>query len=256
MRRRFEAAVAAFLMLAIGLQALALRPIFPPAHHTWTLVQHPLNAACAASASTCSITLTTSTAAGDLLIAYGLPGGSGKTFSTASAAAGTWVHPTGCAGSDTTAGSADIGYVLSSSVTAGPIVITMSAAATAATWSAGIVEYHFTSPPAVFDVCSGGSTCDRSTAAANLAGCSPGTITGSNDVVVQYGLFAGTASGCPNSGTSPADFPAGDAFCGLLNTTSNAAGTYTNTSGRAALGAAAFKETSATSTRRAPPMIY
>jgi hypothetical protein len=249
MRRDHICAILFYLgvvvLLAMLSQSIGIR------HHTWTLIQHPNNSACTASATSCTITMTQATGSGNLLIGVVLPGGTSKTFSTGTAGAGTWVHPTGCAASDTTAGSADIGYVLSSTSGVSSIVLTISAAASAATWSAEVVEYHFTSPPSAFDVC---SERDASTAAANLAGVSVGTISGTNDVVVQYGLFAGTASGCPNSAASPADFPSGDAVCGLMNTTSNTAGTYTNTSGRAALGAAAFKETS--TVRIMPPSVY
>lgn len=99
--------------------------------------------------------------------------------------------------------------------------------------------YTFTGTSMAFDV---GAATTAGGGGVNMAGLSAGTLTGTNDVIIQYAVGAGTFSGCPNSAASPAAFPNGNAVCGLINSTNNAAGTYTNAAGAAFLGSITFKE--------------
>jgi hypothetical protein len=116
-------------------------------------------------------------------------------------------------------------------------------------------EYSFTGTSVSFDAC---NNRDQSTAAANIAGATLGSLTGTNDVIVQVGSFAGTASACGSQGGTngnPSSFPTGDAFCGFINTTTTTANTYTSTSGRAALSVLAMKENTAGNSTM-PPSVY
>jgi hypothetical protein len=203
-----------------------------PAHATISLVQHVTG--CSGNATPCSLAVS-STTAGNLLVGVGqfLQGSNTMTSITG----GTSVHPAGCAGSDASGGSSDVAYVLSA--TGGDTTITFTGSTSFA--QVDLLEYHSTNGVMAFDVC---ANRDQNSSASNIAGVSPGTLTGSSDVIIQHGQFVGNATGCPNSSASPADFPNSNAICGLMNTTNNAAGTYTNTAGNAGLGAVAFKEAS------------
>ena len=212
-----------------------------PAHASFTLSQHLSNTSCG-GVSSCAVPGFTAVAAGSFIVGVEVSAGT-ITPSAGTSGGGIWTVPSGCttvancSESDSTAGGVAVQYILSS--TGSPTTISCTAS-TAVIAVCDVIVYTFTASSVSFDV---GAVRDVSTAATNLAGESPGTITGTNDAVIQYGAFSGTASSpCPNSAASPGDFPAGDAVCGLINTTSNTAGTYTNTSSRAALGAIAFKE--------------
>lgn len=207
-----------------------------PSWGAWTLKNHTTG--CTGSSSPCALTVP-STTAGNLLVGVGLIQANGGTMT--SITGGTSVHPAGCAGNDVgTARSSDVAYVLSA--TGGSTSITFTASAAFDT--VDLLEYSYTGTPISFDVC---SNRDQSVAAVNIAGVSCGTLTGTNDAIIQLGVFSGNASApCPNSAASPADFPNGDSACGLINTTNNAAGTYTNTSSAGPLSSIAFKETAGT----------
>lgn len=80
----------------------------------------------------------------------------------------------------------------------------------------------------------------------SLTGLSPGTLGGTNDYILQYGVNNNNFSACPNSATNPNVFPSGNAACGLLNSTNNAAGTFSGVAGTVqGNGSVAFKEASA-----------
>jgi hypothetical protein len=215
------------------------------AHATITFSQAKGNAACG-NVGSCTVTGFTAIAAGSFLIAR--MGSSATTLpaSAGSSNAGTWVVPAACATNadcheaDTTGGSVAVQYILSTTGTPTSIICT---AATGSMTDCAVSVYTFTSSPMSFDV---GAVRDQTTAATSFAGTSAGTLTGTNDVIIQYGVTNGTFSACPNSGAAPADFTNGNSLCGSINSTNNAAGAWTlSGSGRAALGAIAFKEAAA-----------
>jgi hypothetical protein len=201
---------------------------------TWTMVQH-VSTGCAGTLSPCSVTVS-STTAGNLLI--GVLHATNTNVTLTSISGGTSANSATCNSSDASSGSAAIAWVLNA--TGGDTSITF-------TWSSGysidtdVLEYHSTNGVSSFDVC---NNRDQAGFAANIAGISPGTLSGSNDVILQYAVFSGHCNACPNSALSPSDLLAGNAICGLMNSTNNAAGTYSNASSAAALGAVAFKEAS------------
>jgi hypothetical protein len=211
-----------------------------PAHAaTWALVQHASTSNCG---SPCTLTLTQNTTAGNIgIITTGFTS-TGKTISAISGG-GTWIHPT-CSGSGSGNGhSVDVWYILSLTGGVGSIQTTSSA-------TQDFLEFTEYSNPngGAFDVCA----MRNAASGTNLAGTSAGVLGGSNDVILQFAVMGGTASGCPNSAASPADFPNGDAACGLINSTNNAAGNYTNTAGSAAMGSIAIKEASGGGTSVSP----
>jgi hypothetical protein len=213
-----------------------------PAHATITFSQVKGNASC--SATTCSVTGFTAIAAGSFIVARASSSGTGITFSSGAASGGgTWVIPSGCTTnsdcheSDTTAKSVMVEYILSS--TGSPTSLTVGTASGTIADTA-VAVYTFTGSSMAFDV---GAVRDQTTSATSFAGTSAGTLTGTNDAILQYGSTNGNFNSCPNSSASPADFTNGDGLCGLINSTNNAAGTWgLSTTGAGALGAIAFKE--------------
>lgn len=203
----------------------------PAAHATWTLKQHVINSAGCTSPCTIAVSATT---AGSLLVWVGHFGAAAGTMT--SMTGGTSVHPASCAGTVASTNSADVAYVLSATGGTTSIVGTASLGFN----SADVLEYTGSGPFSIDGAC---VVRNVTTAAVNLAGVAHGALTGTNDVILQFGAFNGNASGCPNSAASPADFPNGNAACGLINSTTIAAGTYTNTSSKASLVTIAFKDT-------------
>lgn len=212
------------------------------------------NASCG-GASSCTVPGFTAVPAGSLIVAR-MGGNGGLAASAGSSNAGTWTVPSGCSTvsdcseSDSTAGNTAIEYILSSTGSPTSIICT---ATTAVISDCSVAAYTFTGSSMSFDV---GNVRDQTTSAASFAGVSAGTLTGTNDVILQYGTTDSNFTGCPNSAASPADFTNGNAFCGLVNTTNNAAGTYTlSASGRGALGAIAFKEAGGGGGSPPPPKL-
>jgi hypothetical protein len=210
---------------------------FPVWAGTFANIQKPCNTACPTSGTTCAVTVT-STGTGHIMVAIAFRDTAGATQTISSVSgAGTWVHPTGANGVDATAGSSDSAYNLSSTSGVTSITLTLSAAV-ATTWAACVEEYSFTASGVAFDVA--GSR-DQSTAAANFTGVGL-TLAGGNQLIVQYGNDSGTCSGV-SAGYGDTVFPNNNCLADALNTSSGTAPTWTSTSGRAALGAIAFKET-------------
>lgn len=225
------------LIIILGLLFCAI-----PARATITFTQVHGNAACG-SVSSCTVSGFSAIAAGSMIIEK--LGGSVTTLIASAGAsnAGTWVVPSGCTtnadchSTDATAGTAAVAYILSSTGTPTTIACT---ATLATITDCSVSVYTFTGASMSFDI---GAIRDQTVTGTSYAGTSAGTLTGTNDIIFQYGSSNGTFSGCPNSAASPADFTNGGANCGLINSTNNAAGTLTlSITGRAALGAIAFKE--------------
>lgn len=217
-----------------------------PAHATITFVQVHSNVACG-NVTTCTVTGFTAIPAGSFIVARASASVSFTFSSGAASNAGTWTIPSGCTTNtacnenDATAGSVVVEYILSSTGTPTSIVVGTASGANIADVSVAV--YSFTGSSMAFDV---GSVRDQTVTGTSYAGTSAGTLTGTNDIILQYGTTNGNFSVCPNSAASPNDFTNGNALCGLVNSTNNAAGTFTlSTTGRAALGAIAFKEAAA-----------
>jgi hypothetical protein len=198
----------------------------------WSLVQSPINATCG-NVTSCVVTLSSNTLSGSLLVAV-FTSGSPPISITSASGAGTWTLCSGCASSDTTAGSSDIIYNLNS--TSGVGSITLNFNTNCGACDVKIYEIAVTNGPAVLDT---QGNRDQSTNATSIAGVTL-TLTGTTDAILQGGIASGTFSGIDSSYTN-SDFTNGNGRAILLNTASGTAPNWTSTSGRAALTAIAFK---------------
>src|SRR5580700_1861251 len=107
-----------------------------PHHHTWTVVQHAIKAACTTTNSTCSVPVS-STGSGHIIAVWISIDAASETV-TGISGGGTYVHNSNCIGTGATAYS-DCWYTLSSSSGSTSIVATRSTS-TSANWSVEIVE--------------------------------------------------------------------------------------------------------------------
>lgn len=209
-----------------------------PAWATWSIA-HGTNG-CATTASPCTLTVT-STTAGNLLVGIALfNNGSAQTLTTMTG--GTSVHCTACTGFNSGASySIDIDYVLSATGGTTSVVFT----GTGTFEEVYFIEFHNTTGTSLYDVASNLAV---TSATANMPGLSAGTLTGTNDLIIQ-GVYMGTLPGTtyPNSGTGTRSTLGSGfgAYSYLLNSTNNAAGVYSNTSTTAVLAAIAFKDANA-----------
>jgi hypothetical protein len=221
-----------------------------PTHATMSNFQVKSNVSCG-GASTCSVTGFTAIPTGSFIVAtMTCDGATTCGPSAGSSGAGTWVVPSGCTTTSncssgaSTVNSAAVEYILSS--TGSPTSITCV--------SSGIQDecvvstFTFSGSSMAFDVGVGGAGCNTCTPSGGpFVGVSAGTLTGTNDYILQYTATSGTTAACPNSATSPNQFPNGNGVCGLLNSTNNAASDWGTMGGgqpNISQGAIAFKENS------------
>lgn len=197
---------------------------------TLALIQHPQSISnCTAGGSTCSVTLTQALGIGHLLVVASANVTSSSTITSINVG-GTFVPCTGCAVNGSTL-AAQGGWVLSTTATAGPIVITYSAAV-----SGDVVELREYS-------CTGGTvshdadaTADNGTDTSPFNGATL-TLTGTNDVIVQW---ADGKTIDPTSVSAPYgnfDSAGGVGVADRLNTSSGTASSWIaagNTSGKTA----------------------
>src|SRR5581483_8583218 len=101
-----------------------------PCWATWALISATTPKSCAASTS-CAVTVA-STGSGHLMVARAAFASSSSVITSASGA-GTWVHPTGCHGSDANGGGGDWIYNLSSTSGATSVTLNYSPADTSTT---------------------------------------------------------------------------------------------------------------------------
>jgi hypothetical protein len=204
------------------------------------------NLSCA-GATTCNVAGFSAIPAGSFVLGFIIRDGDNHAVPSAgSSGAGTWIVPSGCTtqancGSAASAvNSGGIEYILSSTGT--PTTVTCTS--TLNIDECVVVTFTFTGASIAFDVGVGGAGCNSCATGPDKAGVSPGTLTGTNDYIVQYEVTSGSLTGCPNSATSPANFPNGNGICGLLNSTNTTAGTWTDSSSNTnnSQGALAFKE--------------
>lgn len=204
-----------------------------PCWATWGLVQHPSNTSC--SGTSCSVT-TTSTGSGHAIVVVAWMGTSSAITISTVTGGGTFTHCSACHVADSSGLAVDASFTCSS--TSGTTSISIGLSSTVSSWAAEIIEYSYTSGCAIDTQ----GTRDQSSNSANPAGVTL-TLTGTNDVIVQFINGSNSASAISGSYTNPADFPGGDGAGGAMNTTSGTAPTWTMTSGKAALGAIALEET-------------
>lgn len=207
----------------------------------WTLSQVEANAACGGVAS-CTVSGFTAIPAGSFLFERMAAGSSSALRASAAASnAGTWVLPTTCTTNTAcyeTEGSTSVAVAYISTSTGTPTTVLCKATA-AHIDDCTVAVYTYTGTAPVVDV---GAVRQQGSSATSFAGVSVGTITGTSDLIVQYGASTGNYDACPNSAASPADFANGSGTCGLINSTNNAAGTWgLSLTGTGALGAISFK---------------
>jgi len=208
-----------------------------PAWASWTLVQHPNNAAC--SGTSCSVTVS-ATGSGHLITVIVQPNTATNTTISSVSGGGTYTHCTNCAASNGAGGAIDASYTLSSTSGATSISATLSQSG-GASWTMEVFEYSFTNGPISLDA-SGNRV--QTTNVANPAGVAL-TLTGTNDVIVQGGWYTTPFTAISSPYSSPADFPGGNGAAGAINTSSGTAPTWTATSGQGPFMAIAFKESTA-----------
>ena len=117
-------------------------------------------------------------------------------------------------------------------MTGGVTSITVTISSSQAIGTIEFVEYSFTSGPVSFD----------NDGVATLTTCNPCTgptltLTGANDVIVQYTATGNTCSNVSAPYTAPKDFPAGNGVAGAVNINAGTAVSWTysgSTSGAAA----------------------
>lgn len=226
-------------MRTLWLVILALLCVCPPAHATWTMVQH-VSHACA-TATTCAVTVT-STGASHLIIAAVHTSANTRTISSMASTGGTamtWVHCPACAQGGS--GSVDMDYTLAS--TSGNTTITFTFSASTTSPQTEITEYSTTAGPPIFDI-SGNKLISAAAPTAVAM-----TLTGSNDVVFSISDWSGAITGCPSPYSNPADFLNGGEQCGAINVSTATAVAFTpTTSGSGPFAGIAFKETGTTVT--------
>ncbi len=211
-----------------------------PASASFTLVQSAVNTACGTSVTTCTITTSAVTVGNMGVVVMGV-GTASITISSVSGCGGIWQHATAGNVSDATAGSTDLFYALYLSSACTSVVVTFSGTVTGA--QAEFVEYSHTQLGVTFD---NAGNVDRSVATTSPAGPSIGevnSITGYASLTVQYIKTAGTVSAISGSFTNPADFNTTLGVAGWIAATNGTGPTWTTTNARAAVGGAAFRET-------------
>jgi hypothetical protein len=225
------------------------------ARASWTLVQHVSNTSCARNSSTCAVTVG-ATGSGNVLIAVVLDTIVVPPIASISGA-GTWnlCPASACFSGANTA--IDAAYNLNSTGGITSITVTLNGSGCTAGgchWTTEILEYSM----------SAGSTASYDTA--NAPGSFPSgtttfwpgvttTLTGTNDVIVQYIDRQAAVTAISGSYTDPADFLASKyGVAGAINTSSGASPTWTAASGSggSSAGAIAISEnTPAILTQRA-----
>jgi len=208
-----------------------------PPHHTWAAVQRAENTAC--TTNPCTITVS-STGSGHLGIVVIFDYTHHTVISSVSGG-GTWVHPTGSSSCNEYANSSDVDCAYTLSTTSGATSITLSFGTTPGPYAAAEYgEWSYTASPASFDAAGVATTSSNTNPQTAVAL----TLTGSNDLIVQFlsGTWAATAISSPY--TSQANFTNGYGFAGAINTTSGSAPSWTmnNTGAGVVMGAIAFTE--------------
>jgi hypothetical protein len=209
-----------------------------PASATTALVQHPAVVACGTSVTTCTLTVSALGIGNFAAVVCSFANTTG-TMSSMTGGGTNWVRNAGSRATDTTAAvGIEAMYQTVLTVADTSVVVTFNAAQTGARCQ--LVEYSHTLDVVMLDTV--GSR-DQSSAVTNPAGVTLTLATnGSDETIVQYIVSAGTVSAISGSYTNPADFSTTFGVAGVINTNSGTAPTWTTTSGRAALGALAFRE--------------
>lgn len=226
------------------LQILALLLLSSPCWATFTVVQSRDNAACSSTAS-CTVTITTT--AGHVLVAALVADVNIQITSVTNG--GTWTHCSNCANGSAATGYVDMAYTLASS-SATSIIINHTALSNnsiALVW-----EYSYSASSVAFDA-SGNSLIPSTSPCTSCAGTAL-TLSGTSDAI---STVAGCGGACSAITTYSADFAfvSGDAYAHLINTSSGAAPSITQTSGGIATTALAIKEVTSGGTNPTPPLF-
>jgi len=204
---------------------------------TGSFIQRTQNDSCSSGSSTCTKTIT-STTAGNLLVCFANNLSVSSHITSCTDGGDTFVVcATSCNGSDSGAGANDMQYILSTA--GGKTTLTCNvSAAPSSTWTCGVFEFHTTTSGWTYDT---SGNIDDTSSGTTLAGKAL-TLTGSCEVVVR---IAGSSTSLTNinlgyvknidTHTNMESY--------LLSTTNGAAPNYTlGSNGTLAEGAAAFKE--------------
>lgn len=210
---------------------------------TWTLVNHTngLVATCSGNLN-CTLTIP-STTAGNLLVVPGTSYTTGQVtltgISSATCTSG-WVIPAGTGNYDSTLlGSVMGAYCLN--IAAAQTSITMVYSPATFQGSFDILEYHWSGSTIALDGTP--SSTDNTMVSTSPAGVAQ-TLTGSKDVIVQWIIGTGVTA-VSGSYTNPFDTAAfavpSAGYAGVLNTSSGAAPTWTQTISVSVVASMAFK---------------
>jgi hypothetical protein len=205
-------------MKRILLTLLAVCGLCLPASATFTLVQS--KTATTSCANVCSAVTVTSTGAGHLIV-VGTSNQQNQHIASISGGGTYTLCGTSCQKGDSTSGWVDMAYTLSSTSGATSITLTMAGASNVI-----IYVWEFSSTATItFDVANSVSDTTNCT---SCAGSGATGLTGTNDAMTEIVSCGGTCSavGTPYTATSPT-FQGGDGGAHLLNSTSTAAPTWT-----------------------------
>lgn len=222
------------LLLAVLLTARA------PAWAGWSLVANNTNTGCAATSTTCAITVSATTA-GDIAIVTMRIGNINDVISSVTDGGSSYgLCPSQqCHGSQSSlAKGIDMAYSLSLTAGRTTVTVTRSSATNSGTWTCRVLQYRTNSGPAYYDKGGTSSAGSPTTAPAGVTL----AITSTHDVIVQE-IVGNAPNAISGSYTDPATFSGNDGWGGWVNANSGAPPTWTQSNGRAAMSAIAISET-------------
>lgn len=229
--------IGALLTVSVPAQMLQSISNASKAGGTWSLVQHPtVGTATCTNATTCSITLTQSLATGNAAIIVMGPGNNVTISSINVGGSLTLCPSSNCHQFQSGSGDMDAAYILSTSATAGPVIVTFSGSDGSSVGT--LREYH----------CVGGTiSADTSNSSQATGLSSPFTgqalsPTGLSDVIVSWAVDDANVTAVASPYSTNADFVQGVGFADRLNTTSGTAPSWTGASTtQAVVGGVALK---------------
>jgi hypothetical protein len=216
-----------------------------PAWATFTMNQVKTNNSC--GASTCAVTVTSTTAGHALIEA--IMAGSSSTITASTGCTGSWTFPAATQTGNATSGYIAMGYCTNaSSVTSVSMTITSGGTVVGVVWEV-----------------SSGNTITFDTDNANLVttnctSCTGTALTlgGSNDFIGTVASCGGACSAITTYSADPATpWPDGDGVAHLLNTASGTAPTWTQSpTSNLASASIAVKDASGSTAHTAMPVVY
>src|SRR4029077_11028289 len=110
-------------MRKLGLIFGLLLALGKPSAATWSMVQDPVNAACA-NATTCTVTMSPAVTVGDVLVAVAVNSATSDFLVAGTSGSGTWVIPSGCHAFQAASIGISCAYILSATTSTNSIVVT------------------------------------------------------------------------------------------------------------------------------------